>query len=317
MSQIDKTTKITLDDGTEVSIADLVQNRKDLEEALKINDTLQEDLKEVGHLFQSGSTLEQRETAIRHVLENLGYEDGQIVSYLEQTRSQLQQAELPAQEPDEDEDEVEEIELPDLPDEDDDIEDEAPETSGGSKERTMSDEQERVLRQELEAQRAELHKMRVRELRERLDSELNRVIERNPEIQKLLTASRSLRGDDGVEQAKSTLRAQLERGALERMQARRATAGTFEDAWMSEEVDKAAEPVLGTFRSVIGDIDKLGRSSETVTGLDAEEILRSKPVPEPEYKEGATISDIESQVKSFASDTIKRALASSPGESVV
>ncbi len=74
---------------------------------------------------------------------------------------------------------------------------------------------------------------------------------------------------------------------------------------------------LGTFRSVIGDIDKLGRSSETVTGFEAEEILRSKPAPEPEWKPGATISDIESQVKSFASDTIKRALASSPGESAI
>lgn len=312
MSQIDLGSKITLDDGTEISVADLVQSHKDLKDAVAANDLLQQDLSNVGKLFRGDVPQDERTEAMQNILTQLGYSDEQISAYIGAISNQPAEAD-----PDEEEDEVEEIDLPDLPEDGDDIEDEAPETSGGSKERTMSDEQERVLRQELEAQRAELHKMRVRELRERLDSELNRVIERNPEIQKLLTASRTLRGDEGVEQAKSTLRSQLERGALERMQARRATAGTFEDAWMSEEVDKAAEPVLGTFRSVIGDIDKLGRSSETVTGLDAQEILRSKPVPEPEYKEGATISDIESQVKSFASDTIKRALASSPGESAI
>jgi hypothetical protein len=159
--------------------------------------------------------------------------------------------------------------------------------------------------------------MRVRELRENLNSQLDRALKSNPEFQKLIESARSSRGDDGVKQAEQTLRSQLEQKALERMQARRQASGTFEDSWMSEEVEKAAEPVLGTFRSVIGDIDKLGRSSETVTGLDAQEILRSKPVPAPEYKAGATLSDIESDVKSFAADTIKRALVSSPGDSAL
>lgn len=181
----------------------------------------------------------------------------------------------------------------------------------------MSDERANILQQELEAQRAELTRMRVKQLRDNLNSHLDRVLDGNKDFQKLLETSRSLRGDEGVAQAKQTLRTQLEQRALERMQARRSQAGTFEDAWMSEEVDKAAEPVLGAFRSVIGDIDKLGRSSETVSGFDAEEILRSKPAPDPEWKPGATISDLESQVKSFASDTIKRAMAASPGESAI
>lgn len=302
---MDPTTKITLEDGTEVTLADLMQNRKDLKEAIEINDTLQKDLQEVGVLFQAGITQDRRENAIRNVLENLGYEDDQISKYLEATRQ------VPTSKPEPDE--VEEIELPDLPDENDDIED----SSGGEQEDTMSDEREQILRQELEAQRAELHKMRVRELRENLNRQLDTALKNNPDFQRLIESARSTRGDEGVKQAEQTLRAQLEQRALERMQARRATAGTFEDSWMSEEVEKAVEPVVGTFRSVIGDIDKLGRSSETVSGLDAQEILRSKPVPEPVYKEGASISDIESDIKNFASDTIKRALVSSPGESVV
>lgn len=300
---MDPTTKITLEDGTEVTLADLMQNRKDLQEAVEINDTLQKDLQEVGVLFQAGITQDRRENAIRNVLENLGYEDEQIGKYLEATRQ------APAPEPEE----VEEIELPDLPDENEDIED----SSGGEQEDTMTAEREQILRQELEAQRAELHKMRVRELRENLNRQLDTALKSNADFQRLIESARSTRGDEGVKQAEQTLRAQLEQRALERMQARRATAGTFEDAWMSEEVEKAVEPVVGTFRSVIGDIDKLGRSSETVSGLDAQEILRSKPIPAPEYKAGMSLTDVESDVKAFASDTIKRALASSPGESAI
>lgn len=306
---------VTLDDGTEVSLAELKAVHGKWQEAVSESQMYQEDLKKVGALFRTDVTMEDREAGIRVALSNNGYGDDEIENYLYQVRQNMQAQPAP-ENPDLSDDEIEEIEeidLPDLPDEDDDIED----FSGGTPEATMSDEQSKILQQELEAQRAEIHKMRVRELRERLNAELDRTLETNQDFQKLLNASKSLRGDEGVEQARQSLRTQLEQRALERMQARRQAAGTFEDAWMSEEVGKAAEPVLGTFRSVIGDIDKLGRSSETVTGLDAEEILRSKPVPEPEWKPGATISDIESQVKSFTTDTIKRSLASSPGESAI
>jgi hypothetical protein len=301
---------VVLEDGTQVSLEDLKQAHLKWREAEAEAQMLQEDLQKVGALFRTDVSYDDREAGIRAALAHSGYSDDEIEGYLGQVRDNMKNQAAPKPDPD---DEVEEIELPDLPDEDDDIED----SSGGTPEVNMSDEREKLFQQELEAQRAEIHKMRVRELRERLNVELDRTLEKNPEFQKLLSASKSLRGDEGAEQAKQTLRAQLERQALERMQARRTAAGTFEDAWMSEEVDKAAEPVLGTFRSVIGDIDKLGRSSETVTGLDAEEILRSKPVPEPEWKPGATISDVESQVKSFAADSIKRALATSPGESAI
>ena len=309
---------IELEDGTSVPVSELLAYKKRWEETEVEKQLLQEDMQKVGTLFRSDSTVDDRENAIRAVLSNSGYEDEAIDNYILQARQSMAEQERSDAEGEFnsylEDDDIEEIDLPDIEEEDD-------ETSGGTPEETMSeninDESSRILQQELEAQRAELHKMRVRELRERLNSELDRTLENNPEFQKLLNASRSLRGDEGVTQAKQTLRAQLEQQALERMQARRAASGTFEDAWMSEEVEKAAEPVLGTFRSVIGDIDKLGRSSETVTGFDAEEILRSKPVPDPEWKPGATISDLESQVKSFTTDTIARGMASSPGESAI
>lgn len=308
---MDPSTIITLEDGTEISLGELIQSHKDLADAVKINDTLQQDLEEVGVLFQADTPLERKETAVRNVLLNLGYEDNQIEQYLEATRKNLQP---PAANEGGDADEVEEIELPDFELDEDDP------SSGGNETNTdtnMNDELTSKLQQQLEAQRAELHKMRVRELRQSLDTQLDRVLKTNPEFQKLLEASRTLRGEAGAKQAEQALRAQLEQKALDRMQTRRTAAGTFEDSWMSEEVEKAVEPVVGTFRSVIGDLDRLGRTSETVDGYDAQEILRSKPVPEPEWKPGTDFSSLENQAKEYAADQIARALASSPGESVI
>lgn len=309
MSQLDSQSKITLEDGTEVSVADLIASHKDLKDALAINENLQKDFEEVGYLFRSDMPMERRQEAIRSVLSNLGYDDSQIQQYVQATQAS-------SAEPEAVDDEVAEVDSPDL-EEDSEENSEDPYFSGGSREDIMSEERANLLQKELETQRAELHRMRVRELRDNLNTNLDRVLKSNPDFQKLIESTRATRGEEGVGQAMQTLRSQLEQRALERMQSRRAAAGTFEDAWMSEEVDKAAEPVLGTFRSVIGDIDRLGRSSETVTGFDAQEILRSKPVPEPEWKSGATISDLESQIKSFTSDSLRRAMASSSGESSI
>ena len=318
---MDPSTLIQLPDGTEVSLTDLMQSRIDLQDTLRINEQMQKDLEEVGVLFQADVPMERKENAVRNVLANLGYEGDEVEGYLQASRTRAAKANAPAPDlvqPPEDDYEDEEEEL---------VAEETPEFSGGSQKEHMSQnpnnqnfqdmDMANAMQQELQAQRAEIHKMRVRELRENLNKHLDRVVKTNPDFQNLLTASRSLRGEEGAKQAEQSLRAQLEQRALDSMQTRRSASGTFEDSWMAEEIEKAVDPLIGTFRSVIGDIDKLGRSPETVTGFNAEEILRSKPVPAPEYREGAPIGDIESQVKSYASDAIKRALASSSNESAI
>lgn len=300
---MDTNTVITLPDGSEVTLAELLDNRNELKVTKQATAELREELDNVGLLFRSDIPPDQRREAVRRALRVQGYDDAQIDQYIQATSGG---SETPDPDQDPDPDEVEEVELPDLEDEDD-------ETSGGSPEDDMSNE----LQQQIEAQRAELHRMRVRELRDNLNRELDNAMKKNPEVQKLLEAAKSLRGDEGVRQAEATLRGQLERQALERMQSRRTQAGTFEDSWMAEEVGKAVDPVVGTFRSVIGDLDRLGRTSETADGLDAQEILKSKPVPAPEWKSGMDFSTLENQVKEFTADTISRALAASPSESAI
>jgi len=304
---MDPNTKITLEDGTTTTLGELLAARKELDDQKAYAEELREELDNVGLLFRSDIEPEARREAVRRTLRTQGYDDAQIEAYIQATSAGAEKP--PVYEDDSpggtgSEDEIEEIELPGL-------EDEQP--SGG----TQEDDMTQQLQEQLEAQRAELHRMRVRELRDNLNRALENTMKKNPEVQRLLEAAKSLRGDEGVRQAETTLRGQLERQALERMQSRRSQAGTFEDAWMEEEVGKAVEPVVGTFRSVIGDLDRLGRTSETADGLDAQEILKSKPVPEPEWKPGTDFSALEAQVKEFAADTIARAAASSPSESAI
>lgn len=301
---MDPNTVITLDDGTTTTIGELLAARSELDAQKQYTQELRDELDNVGLLFRGDVEPEVRQQAVRRALKTQGYEDEQIDAYIRATSGGgAPEDEYVDDSPGADE-EIEEIELPGLDDD---------ETSGGTPEDDMSNE----LQQQLEAQRAELHRMRVRELRDNLNRALENTMKNNPEVQKLLEAAKSLRGDEGVRQAETTLRGQLERQALERMQSRRSQAGTFEDAWMDEEVGKAVEPVVGTFRSVIGDLDRLGRTSETADGLDAQEILKTKPVPAPEWKAGTDFSTLESQVKEFAADSIARALAASPSESAI
>jgi hypothetical protein len=308
---MDPNTVITLEDGSTTTLGELMSARTELEAQKNYTQELREELENVGLLFRSDVEPGVRREAVRRALKTQGYEDSQIEAYIQATGAAADDEgyvdDSPGGTDPEGEieglDEVEEIELPDIDDG----------TSGGDPEDDMSNE----LQAQLEAQRAELHRMRVRELRDNLNRALENTMKKNPEVQKLLEAAKSLRGDEGVRQAETTLRGQLERQALERMQSRRSQAGTFEDSWMEEEVGKAVEPVVGTFRSVIGDLDRLGRSSETADGLDAQEILKSKPVPAPEWKPGVDFSTLEGQVKDFAADTISRALAASPSESAI
>lgn len=281
---------VKLPDGTFVSVSKIVAMRDNLREAKRVNKDLKTDFEKVGLLFRNDIAAEDREDATRGVLTNLGYNEDQINRYLSAVRTATE----PTQE-------------------------EPTDSSGGTDEEMTKEQDPRfdAVSSELESQRQEVHRMRVRELRVRLNGELDRVLETNQDFQKLLEKAQALRGDEGAKQARETLRGQLERGALEAMQSRRNAAGSFEDAWMSEEVAKAAVPVVSVFRTVIGDLDRLGRSSETDSGFDAAEILRSKPVPPPEWKPGVTMSDLESDIKSFAADTIKRDMATLPSQSVI
>ena len=92
---------------------------------------------------------------------------------------------------------------------------------------------------------------------------------------------------------------------------------THDEDWVAGEAAKAAESIAGNYRTVIGDIDGLGRSPETDSEM---EILKSKPeVPAPEFKKGMDRGDADRDVREFNVDALNRMAAeiSAGGETKV
>jgi hypothetical protein len=97
------------------------------------------------------------------------------------------------------------------------------------------------------------------------------------------------------------------------LQERRSREGNFSESWVEETAKQAADEVVGTYRTVIGDIDSIGRAPETVSGET--QLSSTPPVPEPVYKDGMNRGDVDSAVTNWTTDALSRlAEESSVGE---
>ena len=173
---------------------------------------------------------------------------------------------------------------------------------------------------ESKAERAmkEAQSLRLRMLKEEMDRQVVSSIDKNPEIVKMLETLDKTRGREHATGAWRALQEQVRETTLKNLYGRRdAAGGQFSEDWVAEEAAKAANAVAGTYRTVIGDIDGLGRSPETDGEL---EILKSqKPVPPPEFKKGMERGDVDKDVRNFNVDALNRLAAetSAGGESKV
>ena len=79
-------------------------------------------------------------------------------------------------------------------------------------------------------------------------------------------------------------------------------SGKFDRRWIAEEAAKAIKQVSGAFSSVIGDVNRLGRSSETESERDYL-IQKTQPVKAPPASR--TVS--ESEVDKWMNDALFRA----------
>jgi hypothetical protein len=126
------------------------------------------------------------------------------------------------------------------------------------------------------------------------------------------------RGREHAAGAWRALQDQVREQTLKQLYTRRdAEGGKFNEDWVAGEAAKAAESIAGNYRTVIGDIDGLGRSPETDSEM---EILKSKPeVPAPEFKKGMDRGDADRDVREFNVDALNRMAAeiSAGGETKV
>jgi hypothetical protein len=126
------------------------------------------------------------------------------------------------------------------------------------------------------------------------------------------------RGRDHAAGAWRALQEQVRETTLRNLYSRRdAEGGRFSEDWVADEAAKAAKAVAGNYRTVIGDIDGLGRSPETEGEL---EFLKSKPeVKAPEFQKGMDRGAVDKSVREFNVDALSRFAAdvSAGGETKV
>jgi hypothetical protein len=186
--------------------------------------------------------------------------------------------------------------------------------SGGDQEADVSEEAQieqmlkrttRAAEERAEAAARETRDLRLRLLKEQMDREVVNSIDRNPEIVKMLETLDKTRGRDHAAGAWRALQEQVREATLKNLYARRDTAGgQFSEDWVADEAAKAAKAVAGNYRTVIGDIDALGRSPETEGEL---EFLKAKaPVAPPEFKKGTDRGEVEKDLRSFNVDALSR-----------
>lgn len=139
--------------------------------------------------------------------------------------------------------------------------------------------------QEIEELRAELERLRSQQrqdttqiLRGRLNQALEKQIESG--VGGLMQTVERL-NPEGKDAFQGSIRADLERELIDRLQRRRNATGTFDVNWVDEEASRAAESLVQKYRAVIGDPDRVARVPETDTGSDG--IKRVEPPKDPKF----------------------------------
>ena len=188
---------------------------------------------------------------------------------------------------------------------------------GGDQEADVSEEAQfeqmvkkstRAAEERAEAAMRQTNELRLRLLKEQMDKNVVSAIDGNPEIVKMLETLDKTRGREHAAGAWRALQEQVREATLRNLYSRRdAEGGRFSEDWVSDEAAKAAKAVAGNYRTVIGDIDGLGRSSETEGEL---EFLKSKPeVKPPEFQKGMDRGAVDKSVRDFNVDALTRLAA--------
>ena len=117
----------------------------------------------------------------------------------------------------------------------------------------------------------------ARQMNEHMGSSVKAALAQDPDARKMVESLTRIRGEEGVPHLERLIREQT----LRNLKDRRVSSGSpLQSSWVSEEASKAAKQVLGSISAVIGDVSRLGPSSET--DGDREVIMqRAKSVPKP------------------------------------
>ena len=158
----------------------------------------------------------------------------------------------------------------------------------------------------------EVLKLRAQMLQQNMENAVSSSIEGDSDGKLLMDWVAQNRSAEEIDSVKASLTERVRAQALENLRHRRNMAGSFDDSWLGEEVQKAATKVAKDMLTVIGDTSKIGRVPETAG--QTETLYRKDPVKLPETT-GKSFGDIEGQLRDWTSDQLLRSLSDPGGDS--
>lgn len=264
-------------DGRIYTLSDVMEAKEQLESMSSEIESLRAFKESTNQLMSDNLGWDQKMQAARVVLSESGYTPEQIETYIQDYQGVMEEEDNTFEEIEEDEPVMQEVEYEDDP---------------------RINEAQHVARQSA----AEFKAFRLQMLQREMDRGIKNAIDTNSDISVLL--GRLPDNQEGKDNAKARLQQQVHDQTLKYLQERKAREGTFSEAWVDEAAERATNEVVGTYRTVIGDLDSIGRSPETVSGEPT--LSSTPPVPEPEYKEGMNRGVVDKSVNDWTTDALSR-----------
>ena len=269
--------------GEDVPVSELVKAREDLEFMRNDYSKLVQFRDATSKVMRQDIDLNVKEQAAREVLVGMGYKGDQVEEYVSEWMQSQQQ-----------EQEGNQV----MSKNDNNSEDTSAEQVANA-----------ILQAQNQAEQTaqEMNRMKAEQLNSRMNAQIMMGLDYNKEATTMLGKLEEINGKEASSAAKSAFERDIREQSLNNLRARRSAAGTFEEAWVSEETAKATEQVLAKYRSVIGDPNKLGRAPETDSSVNA--IFSRPAVQAPRWKSGMKPGDAESALDAYNKDALTRLAA--------
>lgn len=265
-------------DGQEYSAQELAQAKQQLEVLQAQNEKLHAFRDSTMRLMDPDVAMSSKKIDARNMLLEAGYDQQQVEEWVK------------------------------VYDEEETLMDDNEQTSEGS----TPEMRDLEARQQAAKMQQEIDRIRAHNLKSQMESTISSAISSNEDSKILLDWIETTRSSDELSGAKDRITEQVRAKALENLRRRRDQAGTFDESWVADEVNKAATQVSKDMLTVIGDTSKIGRVSETAG--QTETLSRRKPVELPDNK-GKSFGEVEGQLRDWTTDQILRSLSDLGGDS--
>ena len=269
--------------GEDVPVSELVKAREDLEFMRNDYSKLVQFRDATSKVMRQDIDLDVKEQAAREVLIGMGYKGNQVEEYVSEWMQSQQQEQQGNQS---------------MSKNNDSLEDNSAEQVANA-----------ILQAQNQAEQTsqEMNRMKAEQLNSRMNAQIMMGLDYNKEATTMLGKLEEINGKEAAFAAKTAFERDIREQSLNNLRARRSAAGTFEEAWVSEETAKATEQVLAKYRSVIGDPNKLGRAPETDSSTSA--IFSRPAVQAPRWKSGMKPGEVETALEAYNKDALSRLAA--------